>query len=101
MEYYRSVNSPRKTHFFACRMLQFAFDGNSAELNQLIRQLDNSIFEHADIRLCIGIIEAINVDNLTFLIGLSKECPSDYVKVMVRMFLDRIRNSILLLLSVA
>jgi hypothetical protein len=99
MELYRKLPSPRKTHFLACRMLQFVFDGNSAELWQLIQSLKAEQRGSAEIRLCFEIVEAINTGNYELILRLSTSCPSVYVKGMVRMFLGPIRNSALLLFA--
>lgn len=99
MELYRKVASPRRHHFLACRMLQFVFDGNSAELWQHIQGLTPELRAHPEIRLCFEIVEAVNTRNYEFVLRLATACASEYVKAMVRMFLGRIRNSALLLFA--
>lgn len=99
MELYRRRGSPRKTHFLACRMLQFVFDGNSQELWQLIKSFGAEQRGSPEIRLCFEIVEAINVYNYEMVLRLATVCPSEYVKGMVRMFLGRIRNSVMMVFT--
>lgn len=99
MDFYQRLESSRKIHFYACRILAFVFDGNSAELNELLRQLSREQIETYEIRLCLSIIDAINMSNFEFILGLTVECESAYVKAVVLMFVNVIRVSVLNLMT--
>lgn len=99
MEFYKFLNSSRKIHFYACRILQFTFDGNSAELSELLTKLTKDQIIHSEIRMCLKIIEAINTTNYEYVLVLSKMCPSEYIKTIIGMFISLIRVSVLNLMA--
>ena len=99
VEFYKTQKSPRKIHFLSCRLLQFAFDGNSSELLQMLQELTHDQMAHSEVRLCLSIIDAINMANTEFILGLIVSCTSEYVKAIVRMFATIVRTTALVVMA--
>jgi hypothetical protein len=97
--FYKSGKSDNKIKIFMCRILQFGFNGMTAELHKFLQESCLPVLGDQPIRKALEIIEAVNCNNYHRILDNYSNCEDEYVRFMIGMFLHKIRVWMLRILA--
>ncbi len=96
---YKTGKSDNKNKFLMCRILQFGFNGMTAEMHRFLKESCVSFLSDPSAKTALLVIEAINTLNYAFILKSYSDCEDEYVRFMIGMFLPKIQVWVLRIIS--
>ena len=99
MKLYQTIESNHEIQFISCRILQFAFDGNSCELWQLLQRITKEQLCSAPIQTSLQIVNAVNDGDYEFILKMMNNSEFECLRNVIVMFAEDLGLSSLAIIA--